>query len=444
MTITVTANPLSVPPRNEITVSVPAGDVMKTASLVRIVNGIPEPTRTQPVTGFDSQTVYDYEAPYDTSVTYQFTTTYTDPTAVTTVWDETWPNLSNWTGDTSQYSVSGGVLSLSSSTAATYKIDRVMSAAGSYRAVISSLTASGTDPNSVKSSGVAFVDAAGAQMLLVAPNLAGKITVQYRTGAVNTTSISGSSPITVDFLGTSIVVTGTGGSYAFSNLTTTDYSKVRVTTHYTNPGVFHVGEVKTSTYGTTTTITNTSSTVGLSPLNAWMIHPSNPGLSLPISSADQTALMIRSIGEVTNPSASTEHTILGQSQPIITTSGPRYSNRLQMVIGVRSRAQEQALTALLQDGTPVLFRFPLIMNTGFDEGFYSVGDVQRVRRAQRPNAELRDFTLPLTQVQAPVVSVQNAGWSWAALAASFNTWADVAAAFDTWADVATNNRNPGY
>lgn len=444
MTITVTANPYSTPPRNEITVSVPTGDVMKTASLVRTVNGVSESTRTQPATGFDSKTVYDYEAPYDTSVSYTFTTTYTDPTAVTTVWDETWASLSNWSGATSSYSVSGGVLSLSAGSAGIYNIDRPMPAAGSYRAVISSISSAGTDSNSVKVSGVAFLDASGAQILLVAPNLAGKITVKYGTGALNTTSISGGSPVTVDFLGTSIVVNGTGGSYTFSNLTTTDYATVRVTTHFVNPGTFHVGEVKTSTYGTTTTITNTSALVALSPGNAWMVHPSNPGLSVPISSNDQSALMIRDIGAITNPSASTEHVILGQSQPIVTTSGPRYSNRLQMVIGVRTRAQELALNALVSDGTPILFRFPAIMDTGFDEGFYSVGDVQRARFAQRPNFGLRDFTLPLTQVQSPVVTVQNAGWSYASVASVYADFSVLPAAYATFADLAVDNRNAGY
>jgi len=443
VTISVTANPYTTPPRNEITVTVPTGDVMKTASLTRIINGVPELVRTQPATGFDTQIVYDYEAPYDTPATYQFTTTYTDPTAVTTAWDETWPNLSNWTGDTGSFAVASGVLSLSASGYAIYHLDRALPAAASYRAVVSKLTASGTDLVSVKQSGVQFLTATGAVLVQVSPNLSGKITVQYSTGATVTTAISGSSPFTVDFLGSSIVVSGTGGTYTVPNLANTDYATVRITTAYHNPGTFQVGEIKTSTYGTTTNATYTSGSLSLSPVNAWIIHPSNPGLSIPISSGDRSTVTIRSIGDVTNQSAATEHVILGQSEPITTTNGPRYSNRLQMVLGVRTRPQELALSALIQDGTPVLIRFPGILPTGFDEGFYSVGDVQRARWAQRPNFEFRDVTLPLTKVQSPVVSVANTGWSFASLAATFD-FATVAAAYDSFADVQTDNRNPGY
>jgi len=102
------------------------------------------------------------------------------------------------------------------------------------------------------------------------------------------------------------------------------------------------------------------------------------------------------------------------------------------------------MNALLRDGSPLLVRVPTTFDIGFDEGFYSVGDVGRARQAQKPGNTWRDFTLPLTGVQSPIASVTNSGWSWAGLAGAFPTWAQVAAAFATWSDVSTNTRKPGF
>jgi hypothetical protein len=319
-----------------------------------------------------------------------------------------------------------------------------MPAQASYRAVISSLTASGVGV--YQTMGVEFADNAGHTVLLVSPTTNGTITVSRSIGGAGAaTGISGTNPVTVDFLGGSIIVTGTGGSYTLPGLRGTDWATINVRTNFYNSGsTFAVGEIKTSSYGVSYAGQVTSTPAIISPANSWMIHPSNPSLSVPISSQDRSTATIRSIGDITNPSNSTEHQILGQSNPIVTNSGPRLSSRLTMVIGTKTTAQEKALFALLGDGTPVLFRFPASFNIGFDDGFYAVGDIGRGRFAQRPGDALRNFTLPLTQVQSPVVVVQNAGWSDAALAAEFATWAQVAAAFNTYADVASNNRNPGF
>jgi hypothetical protein len=115
-----------------------------------------------------------------------------------------------------------------------------------------------------------------------------------------------------------------------------------------------------------------------------------------------------------------------------------------MVLGVRNRDQELALKALLADGTPLLFRFPASFDAGFDEGFYSVGDVQRARFAQRPGLGLRNVTLPLTEVQSPVVNVANSGWSYAALAAGLASFGILTSAYNTFADMQVDNRNVGY
>ena len=201
-----------------------------------------------------------------------------------------------------------------------------------------------------------------------------------------------------------------------------------------------IGQITTSTYGGLADLTESSDPVTLSPADAWIVHPGRPGVSFPIGKDNPESLAgFSTIGAVENPSNSTLHDVLGSDLPVVTTSGPRYSDRLPVSITTPTRETELALFETLKDQTPLLFRVPPSWGIDFTDGFYSVGDVQRERFAQMP-LTLRSFTLPLVAVDSPDVSVQNAGWSWAALAAEFATWSDVAGAFATWADVATNTR----
>jgi hypothetical protein len=432
--VTVSSQPANMPPRNEVSMAINAGDVMSTATLTRIVGGISAPTRTQPSTGFDTQVVEDYETPYGVPVTYEFVSDYINPAAVTTVWDEVWANLTAWTATGDPFTVSSGQVHFASGNGT---LTRSVTS-GSYRVTIATIV------STVASSDSAECYVGFGTELQIGAISGGTVWVAMNGGNQITTAISPSSPITVDFLGTSIVISGSGGSYTFASLTSTNFSSVVVSAQALQYGSFSVGEVKVSSYPVTSHTDATSDAATNTPASPWMIHPSNPSLSIPVGSADRSTASIRAIGDVTNPSASTEHQILGQSAPITTTSGPRLSNRLTVVIAVKTSVQEQALNGLLADGTPLLFRFPPSFNAGFDEGFYSVGDVTRARFAQRVGAPRRDITLPLTAVQSPIVSVQNAGWSWAALAAAFPTWSQVSAAYATWADVLTNNRRPGF
>lgn len=186
-----------------------------------------------------------------------------------------------------------------------------------------------------------------------------------------------------------------------------------------------------------------SSQIQLSPASGWMIHPTVPAKSVPISTTDRTLPGINNIGPVTSATTATVHEILGQSMPIISTSGPRLSDALTVIFAARTLAHEAQLNALLADQSPILFRFP-DAGLGWQDGFYAIGDVQRERFAQVEVLQRRLFTLPLRMVQPPLGSVQNPGWSWADVAATFSSWNEVALAYNTWADMAADNRNPGY
>lgn len=442
MTVTVVASPLFTPPRNEITVSVPSGNVMTNPVLSRIVDGVAEQVRTQPDAGFDTRTMFDYEMPYDVPCTYEFVTDYINPVG-STIWDETWANLSAWSFTNSTHSVSGGKLVFTpAGNIGSNTIARSMSA-GVYRVVISSLAQTGATTGSFSSSSVRL----GIGIVFILNVTADGYVSVYDPNANRRTktTITASQPITVDMLPNTVLISGTGGTWTSARFIDNGISEIDVACYAPNgTETFTVGEIKITSYPVPTHSDELSSPVAISPLQPWLIHPSNPGLSMPLSSTDRSAVAIRSVGEVVNASAITEHQILGQSLPITTTSGPRFGAKYQLGLMSRTAVQERALMGLVADGTPLLFRAPFIYPIGIEEGFYAVGDVSRTRLADRLGDETRFFTLPLTRVQSPIVNVQNTGWSWAALAAQFATWADVAAAFATWADVFTNNRKPGY
>lgn len=185
-------------------------------------------------------------------------------------------------------------------------------------------------------------------------------------------------------------------------------------------------------------LNETSDPITLAPDSGWMVHPANPALSFRL-----TPVAIQGIDPIDNKSAATVHQILGQARPIITTSGPRLADNLQMRLLTYTRDEEVTLTQLLQDQSPILIRFPSTWDPSWVDGWFHVGDLQRARFANTKDP-LRVVTLPLQAVESPVVSQANVGWSWAALAAEFPTWASVAAAFETWGDVLINNRKTGY
>lgn len=454
--VSVVANPSFTPPRMEVTCTVVPGDVMKTATLNRIVNGVSTPTLSQPAPGFDTQVVEDYLAPYGVPVSYEFITDYFNPVG-TTLWDETWANLSAWTNGSggapdSTWSVSGGKLVFTADPFEHF-IFRTITP-GSYHVTIASMVVA-NGPGVTTTASVVFAPATqlpfGTRPILqLSVNSGGTITVQaaYPNGGptvTTVTSISAASPIAIDFLGASISITGTGGTWTSQAYTTTDIRSIEIDVHSGTGSTFTVGEIKVSNYPAAPThLDVTSAPATLSPSQAWMVHPGSPSLSVPISSSDRSASAVRNLGPISQASASTLHPILGQSLPIETRSGPRFGNTLQVSLKARTAAHEAALNGILADGTPLLFRFPPTYDAGFDEGFYSVGNVQHARMAQLKGNHLREFTLDLTQVQQPTLTVQNTGWSWAALAAAFPTWQAVAQAYNTWADVLTNNRKPGY
>lgn len=394
---------------------------MSSVSVWRLQDGVRTDLRTQPSAGFDTRTVYDYECPYGVDVSYGWTADYTDPSAYTTLFNETWASVAAWTG--SGFGVSAGQ---ATNTSMVGDITRTFVAA-KYRVTIASIT-------SPAGEGSIFF---GNTALSTSFSLGMESGVLTYSGAP--TGIDPLFPITVDFLSTSILIAGTGGSFSIPFDHTLSYIRLLGVAAVNG---FKVGAVRVYGYGSELSTSETSSTVELDPEDAWLIHPATPGLSFPL--AGSGAAGIRSIGPINNESNATVHYILGSRTPVTTTNGDRSSDETVMTLAISTRAEEVALTALLRDETPILINIPPAFDIDFDYAFYQVGRTSRSRLEQMPGMQLRDYVLPLIEVQSPIVTQENTGWSYATVAATYSTYAVLLLAYDTYADLAADNRNPGY
>lgn len=205
-----------------------------------------------------------------------------------------------------------------------------------------------------------------------------------------------------------------------------------------------VDDVTVDAYGGTLRLSESASPVTLEPTDAWMIHPSRPVLSIPLHRDDIAASGFDIVGDLNSRSNTVTHELLGQKYPVAINTGPRTAPAFQLVISTETRAEFQAVQAIIADDVPLLVLVPPSWELDFPDGFLSLGDAVESRALQMYGQPARRFTFPAQVVEAPDVDVEEVGWSWAALASEFPTWDSLLAAFASWADVLTNTRRPGF
>jgi hypothetical protein len=431
VSVTVTPDPSFSPPRNRIDISAQSGRTLQTAALYRVQAGVKTLVRTQPSIGQSSAFVYDYEAPYGQPVTYESISSQV--TAAGTEWSESWANTSAWTSQGGTPTVSGGKLSWTATGALTRS---VLGSSAGYRVSVAGLAAGqqfalfpSGNSNGYQIS--VLVGSDGNSYLNLTNGNQGLGSAKVTTAATY--------DISVDMVGSPTTFVVTCGSVSFTVQLTSTVSLATVWVQGVKTGLWG-GAVTAYAYqsSSATTYDETSSAATLSPSSGWIVHPLTPALSVPVTtSPDRTAIVLESLGDPVAKSTATVHEVLGQSLPIVSTSGPRSSDSFDAVITTATAVQEAAVVGLTRDQTPLLFQM-LDPAVGLASGFYSVGDVTRARAISNASAPRRSITLPLRACQAPQGSVANPGWSWAGLAAAYSSWNAVRAAYATWAGVASN------
>jgi hypothetical protein len=430
VTITAVADAGSTPPSVDVTVTSGVGTVMSSVALWRNDSSGRSLVRSQPSAGFDSRAVTDYECPYGESVTYDWEATYVS--SFTSVWDETWASLASWTTDYGSWAVSAGTVHNTTGSGA--QLSRSLTL-GKYRYVVDGWTVGGSATGYIY-----FTDiASDSQTILRLTGGVLSVAVSPTYWVYTATTIDASLPFTVDVNSGTVSVTGTGGETTV--LGDVQASGVYLQSNDAASSGYVVDNIEVFSYGASADIAETSSPLTLDAVDAWLIHPGTPVLSIPIiENSNDTATRLVEIGEIENATNATIHRILGSATPIPTTTGPRSDDTSTLTIETVTTDEAAAVRALLASDIPILIQIPPDWDLDFNCGFYQVGNVRTSRSDPIINS-YRTFTLPLTKVQSPVVDVENTGWSYAAVAAEFATYSALMVTFATYADLASDTRS---
>lgn len=412
------------PPRNVIVAHATGGSILESCEVTRIVGGVEEPIRRQPIVGVSDVTLYDYEAPYDRSAVYRIQGMERNTLA------------SSWTGNkdasTSQLSQDGVVVATNLLTSPR---------------TLDGYAVKWGNPNNVS---LQTDDNGDTYLHIVGGNTTYVVAFPgVDRPAISTACVQARSNVNIDAVNvnynhfqhltgdgmwhymqatdsTTPVWTPTGTIFGCeSSLKDGQYLDFKMPALF-SPSDFQGMQARGVTWfdgdsfqaGTTTQYDESSSPVTLSPDTGWLIHPGNPAKSMRLPLGHITGM-----GDTTRRSNATRHDILGARYPIYTNPGPRYSRELSMKLRTRTADDENMLDNLLDDQTPILFnpRGVDASRLNLNPMYLQVGDVTAARYAQSlyPTSDSpqhwRDWALPCTQVDSPAVSQQAVGWTYAQL-----------------------------
>lgn len=174
----------------------------------------------------------------------------------------------------------------------------------------------------------------------------------------------------------------------------------------------------------------------------WLIHPTNPKLSVEVFPASTTAVnpaYLDSIGSRVRPNKVGQFDIPGRKTPITINDGQRRSVQSSITIRTQGDVTGAALDALLDDGGPILLSTP--GTEGWDVKWEWIQPLD-LTFTNKTNGwvayPFRDYALPYVVVDQPVA---NSGslWTWGDIA-GYPTWGAVAAAYSTWGKMAVDQR----
>ncbi|MFI5426046.1 hypothetical protein [Aeromicrobium sp. UC242_57] len=418
MTFSVTPQPDNVPPR--VRIDIDSDDPAKSFTSLTIYRD-GKKIREQPYIGGSSALAFDYEMPFGVPVTYSATgrTSGYPP-----VYSTAWSDLSGWTTVSGAPAVAGGRFYAADGWYA--EVSRPVPLLAAGRLTIS--------PGLVYNASIELPTADN--RLLQVWTDPGGATALVAYGQEGRSVSAGTGPLVLVFDSTGVTVKSTAGTEFIERAATTS----------------PITDLNVSVFGSTARATGIAldevadeeafSASALTTLHvdaAWLIHPSQPSLSIPIDfgiGGDRSLRFIEaSSGDSrTSNAQSTIHRPVGRRRAIVITSGPRQADEWTLVIGAPTVEAKNAVRAIVDDQTPLLLRFPAGKSQDLPDDWYSVGDVEISRIAPHAIIPMTLITLPLIPVDEPIVR-QGALWTWGDVLLKYSTWADVIADNDTWIDV---------
>lgn len=416
MSFTVTPQPNNVPPR--VRIDIGSDDPSKPfTSLVIRRDG--KPIREQPFAGSATAVAFDYEAPFGSPVSYSAEGSFS--TSPASIYSTSWADLSGWSTVSGTPSVADGRFGPSWST-----VERSVSLPTAGRITLSEplSVAGGSNTAELRvGAGLSFSKA-----------FSGTSIQRYVTYAGVTVLISHTSgALVAQWDATGLTVSTSSGSWRLAGAWNASSNVLHVETVSGGsvPG-FAITDAGTSTPF------SASANAYFDVLDAWLIHPSKPALSIPVESGvtgGGVRFIEASSGDSkTSQAVSTIHRPVGRKKAVVVTSGPRQADEWSLVIGATTIQAKNDVRAIVDDQTPLLFRSPADMGLDLPDDWYAVGDFT-VNRVETPViTQMTTMVLPLTPVDEPIVR-QGALWTWGSVLTRYATWQAVLDRNETWLDV---------
>jgi len=120
--------------------------------------------------------------------------------------------------------------------------------------------------------------------------------------------------------------------------------------------------------------------------------------------------------------------VKGRPDPIVVTD-VHSSTGLSVELLTHTMAEARELESALTAGYPAFLHVPT--NVPLDSMYVSVGDITWRKWGTRESPR-RIYTVPLTEVAAPPLTVVGPGVTWSSLAAAHASWPELVEAFPTW------------
>lgn len=178
-----------------------------------------------------------------------------------------------------------------------------------------------------------------------------------------------------------------------------------------------------------------SASVTLASTNSWLIHRSNPALSVMLDK-------VASIADRPTPGTSALHWPIGAEFPIGRNEGTRHARSGQIVVQANSQAMKDDLDALLHDSGVILLNLVAAGAPMLDEtwAWIQPGDVTWGNPADPyvfyPS---RNLTIPYQVMDQPAGTIIPL-WTYADAGVTYGTYPDFAAAYESYADAVIDNR----
>lgn len=157
---------------------------------------------------------------------------------------------------------------------------------------------------------------------------------------------------------------------------------------------------------TTVGVESLSASVTMTVDSAWLIHPRQPTISVPVGSGSDGAFLV-SVGEATSESQAARHRVIGAGRDVVMSYGRRTDTAYpEFSIMTTTDGEAAAVADLLRDETPILVRIPASWDANFIDGFYAVENWAAAPVVDRSGNWLVRWSLPLSPAVAPKVIVQ--------------------------------------